>query len=567
MECNFCINCMAPVSVEICPKCGFDRKSYKPSQDTLPAETVLYGRYFVGRSAGKSRTVKKYAGLDLKERKKVVINEYYPAGMISRRSGSLTVECPDKARAAFEKGKKQFAAEAGAAVFEENGTVYSAVPALNTVDTAESVRKKRNIILAAIISALVITAAALICVFIFTRNAPPEKPDTIPSVTNSSATNTGSGDNGKGSNGGGTIRLKIDTAEEFFEYTEDALYVTITKYTGPDTEVFIPERINGRTVTAIGDSAFEGASHVTCIEMPEGVVSVGYRAFANCSSMTEIYIPANVQSIGKLAFYGCDSLSALKLSITNNQYLCIDGLLYNRYSTKLIVCPAGYDKSTYTIPDSVTEVEFGAFYGCTALNEVVLSQKLEGIADYMFYNCSGLKSIDLPDSVTSIGRWSFFGCKDLLEITISKNVTFINGYAFAGCSGLANINVDLNNTKYLSDNGVLMSADKKELIAYPGGKGQTYKIPPGVETIAEGAFSYCDGLRSVTVSDGVKTIGYKSFTECPHLEEIIIPDSVSSIGEYAFSHCTELGTVSVPAGCKVADTAFEDCPKAAVVYR
>lgn len=55
-----------------------------------------------------------------------------------------------------------------------------------------------------------------------------------------------------------------------------------------------------------------------------------------------------------------------------------------------------------TIPDGVTAIEKGAFWGYSAL-----------------------KSIDIPCSVTTIGSFAFWGCRALQSIDIPNSVTFL----------------------------------------------------------------------------------------------------------------------------------------------
>ena len=102
-----------------------------------------------------------------------------------------------------------------------------------------------------------------------------------------------------------------------------------------------------------------------------------------CSSLTSVTIPDSVTEIGEYAFDGCTSLTSINVSKQNPNYTSIDGILYDKEGTTLICCPAGTEKSSVTIPDSVTSIEGLAFYECTSLT-----------------------SVTIPDSVTTIGGWA-----------------------------------------------------------------------------------------------------------------------------------------------------------------
>ena len=77
----------------------------------------------------------------------------------------------------------------------------------------------------------------------------------------------------------------------------------ITDYTGAGGDVTIPDTIDGHTVTAIGDSAFDGCSTLTTVEIPDSVTTIGYWAFAYCGALTTVEIPDSVRSIGSNAFH------------------------------------------------------------------------------------------------------------------------------------------------------------------------------------------------------------------------------------------------------------------------
>ena len=62
-----------------------------------------------------------------------------------------------------------------------------------------------------------------------------------------------------------------------------------------------------------------------------------------------------------------------------------------------------------------------------------------GIGDSAFYGCSNLKSIRISESITSIGNWAFGNCGALTEITIPASVTAIGVCAFEECGSLVGV--------------------------------------------------------------------------------------------------------------------------------
>ena len=369
--------------------------------------------------------------------------------------------------------------------------------------------------------------------------------------------------------------------------------VEITDYNGSAKTVDIPEKINGKSVTSIGDcafryctslksitipnsvieigsSAFSGCSSLTSITIPNSVTEIGVYAFKGCTSLTSITIPNSVTNIGDSTFWGCSSLTAIYVAVDNKNYTSVNGVLFNKDKTALICYPAGKTDKSYnitnsvtsigdyafngcssltsvTIPNSVTEIGGSAFVGCASLKSITMPNSVTSIGDMAFYKCSSLTSITIPDSVTSIGSSAFSDCSKLRSITIPNSVTSIGAWAFNGCTGLTAINVAMENQNYVSPDGVLYNKDKTTIICYPAGKkGNNYKIPDGVTEIGSIAFSRCSSLTSVTIPNSVTSIGSGAFNGCTSLTRVTIPNSVTKIGWNAFSDCTSLTSITIP---------------------
>lgn len=96
----------------------------------------------------------------------------------------------------------------------------------------------------------------------------------------------------------------------WFTVDNGVLYFDPTQYDG-DTELEIPEEVDGQTVTAIAGDCFRGNEILTTVIIPETVTQIGENAFFGCSAIRGLYIPASVESVGEHAFSGCASLEAI----------------------------------------------------------------------------------------------------------------------------------------------------------------------------------------------------------------------------------------------------------------
>ena len=193
-------------------------------------------------------------------------------------------------------------------------------------------------------------------------------------------------------------------------------------------------------------------------------------------------------------------------------------------------------------------------------------------------------SVAVPPSlggypVTKITDWAFECCVGLRSVTIPDSVTSIGRYAFCLPWNLESISVVLNNPKYCSKNGLLLSKNGKTLVMGRNGKvtipdgvtsigrsafidcrGLTsVTIPNSVKEIRDWAFAGCSGLTSVTIPNSVKRIGYSAFTDCA-LTSVAIPDGVASISDRAFMGCRGLTSVTIPNSVtSIGDGAFSGC--------
>ena len=205
-----------------------------------------------------------------------------------------------------------------------------------------------------------------------------------------------------------------------FTYSNGSYTVSGTK-DKTVTELIIPSQFNGISVTSISNSVFSGCKGITSVVIPNSVTSIGYGTFSNCTSLTSITLP----------FVG-----ATKDGTENVHFGYIFGA--SKHSDNYKFVPQSLKTVTIT---NATSIGDKAFYYCTSLTSIKLSNALTSIGSSAFCYCEGLTSIELPSSVTSIGERAFYNCTSLTSIELQNGVTSIGSSAFYNCTSLTNIEI------------------------------------------------------------------------------------------------------------------------------
>ena len=327
--------------------------------------------------------------------------------------------------------------------------------------------------------------------------------------------------------------MKESTAGLIFSLNADNMSYTLTEIgTCTESDIVIGS-YNNLSVTSIGASAFEGYEVLTSIELSESITSIGSYAFSGCKALASIDIPNNVTNIGSRAFMNCEaltsinipdginsigahtflsckslkcvtigsgveridryafshseSLEAIIVNENNPAYKCMDGNLYSKDGTTLILYAQGKTDTEFTIPN-------GVIY----------------IGQYAFKNSVYLKVISFSNSVKSIGEGAFSYCKNLTNVTLTSSVTSIGDSAFSSCYKLTNIN-----------------------------------IPEGVASIGNKAFGW-SGIKNITIPDSVTYIGESVFYHCQSLSTVTLGDGITSLDSEFFKNCSMIESISIP---------------------
>ena len=229
--------------------------------------------------------------------------------------------------------------------------------------------------------------------------------------------------------------------------------VKITGFKGTKKYISIPETIEGKKVTEIGQNAFRNNQDMVRLNIPENVTAIDDEAFANCNNLAKLTLPDTLKKIGNYAFSVCNKLNILK------------------------------------IPESVEEIGEGAFFSCNSMTKLTIATNKVHLGSYIFANCTSLTRVTFAEDFKEISEGMFYECNKLKYLYGEESFEKVGDRAFYNCYYLSFD--ELNNIKEIQDYA----------FAYAGGISN---VTISTEDIGEGVFSGI-GVDSLTIEKTVRT--------------------------------------------------------------
>jgi len=423
----------------------------------------------------------------------------------------------------------------------------------------------------------------------------------------------------------GSIVMNVTTMPYTFEIDQTTGEYILTGYYGADTEIALPTSYRNTFITTIKSKAFNQATTLTNIVIPNTYKKIEQSAFFLCDNIEEITLPLKT-TIGYI--FGSTSYTTQYINLplalrTVNVSEGVTTLPYDAfYNCENI--------ENFNLPSTITTIRDNAFYGCDKLTEFTIPDNLTSLGSDVFTNsgltrvnassidrvfavgnspfgsgadlyikgklvtevtiptgyttinralsyCKSVTKVIIPDGVTSIGSSAFERCKSLTEVVIPDSVTSIGNYAFQYCGSLTSVVIpdSVTSIGYYA----FYSCESLTEIVIPDGVTSignyafrdcssltSVVIGNGVTSIGDYVFYDCDSLTSIEIPDGVTSIGQSAFSGCESLTRVVIGNGVTSIGSYAFSGCISLTSVNIPDGVtSIGQSAFYNCGKLAEI--
>ena len=345
------------------------------------------------------------------------------------------------------------------------------------------------------------------------------------------------------------LRDTEDTPGSLFTYTKiSGSAITITGFNGSETEIVIPEKIDGYRVLTIGNAAFAGNTSVTSIFMPDTVTKTESKAFQNCTSLKKIRISGSLKELGSYAFDGCSSLE----EITLPQGLTSIGEYALRGCSSL---------SEFVYPFSLSSAGAGILNGAVGVMEVTVPEGVKALPANVF-RASEIKAVNLPSTLTSIGNDAFRDSLLLEEAALPESITSFGTSVFRGCASLTEINYPSSlvtaGSGCFTDTGITEITVPEGVVSLPdnifreAGNLEKVWLPTTLERIGNYTFANCGKLSELDIPESVAAIGNNALQNCSSIQKLVLPEGLQSIGQYAFGSCTSLREINYPSSLNTA---------------
>ena len=284
------------------------------------------------------------------------------------------------------------------------------------------------------------------------------------------------------------------------------------------SEITIPGNVR-----YIGKSAFYN-SDLQAVELHEGISTIGDGAFASTLLRT-VTIPASTRNVGQGAFVGTPYLEAIDVAPGNACYTSIGGMLLNSGCDTLVCCP-GALAGELILPDGVVTVTDYAFYYCSKLTTVVLSESVKQVGVEVFDGCAALDSIYVPQGI-EVWRSDITGTAWYKRQP--DGVVYLGPVAFS---------------KRFSDSYLRIKPGTRCIAnggngGFENGNLRQVVLPKGLVYIGRGAFNYMN-LKTLRLPTTVKYIGNAAFCNNSSLSIINIPANVECVESGILNTCLKL---------------------------
>ena len=169
--------------------------------------------------------------------------------------------------------------------------------------------------------------------------------------------------------------------------------------------------------------SYNNSYSIKKVVLNEGLKYINYDAFEYFIGLTEMNIPASLEVVEDEAFDCCYNIEQYTVAEGNANFSAVDGILYNKEQTKLILYPGGKADTNVVVNENVTEIEEYAFYGAQYIKSLTIPEGITSIPSQAIRGMGSLETVILPSTVNHFGFGIFVQCNKLKDIVLYAEET------------------------------------------------------------------------------------------------------------------------------------------------
>jgi len=167
--------------------------------------------------------------------------------------------------------------------------------------------------------------------------------------------------------------------------------------------------------------AFANCGFTGPISLPLNIIIIEEGAFLMCSEIVHVYFGHKIKEIKKDAFKNC-----VKLSGDISFYPALAQIHFGAFN----FC-SDINSINFSNCINMETIEANAFFGCTNLRKLLISNKTHKICEHAFTNCVNLEELVIPENVSEICQYAFSNCINLKKLLIPRTKIIINPNVFS----------------------------------------------------------------------------------------------------------------------------------------
>lgn len=296
--------------------------------------------------------------------------------------------------------------------------------------------------------------------------------------------------------------VTVDPQNAYFVQEEGVIYNSEkTKVYGSDKNSVSSFPSIPNTLEYIDAYSFSGCENFISLDLSK--TKVKELSYGSCLSVSEIIFGEDTNSITIDAF--SPNLTSIIVPENNQSYKSIDGVLFTKDGTQLVLFPGSKASEIYSVPEGTTIIGESAFadtYVNNALQQIDLPASVREIMSHGFYNCPA-KIINIAEGLEIIGSYAFGSYKyasNIVEISLPKTIININKNAFNYCKNLSSITIK-SPTCVIEDGAFNQCAKLTTICGCPGSPVEEFATANGytfvpIEDTTEAATQSLDSATS-----------------------------------------------------------------------